>query len=77
MKCKSCEKEFIPRQKYCCSKCRVYASRGKSVTDSLHGDVITKEIVESEMVPSKGNRKIFNTAMCKEHQVFFGTCGCE
>ena len=39
MKCKHCEKEFIPKQLFCSAKCRIYDKRGVTkplqVTDSL------------------------------------------
>jgi hypothetical protein len=40
MKCIECGKEFVPKQKYCSSKCRTYAFRNGSVTEP-HNDNVT------------------------------------
>ena len=80
-KCIQCGKESNRRGELCGS-CYMKSKRAQGVHTPVHNvhteNVHTEDVhTETENMQKEAVKKSFNCDMCKQHQVFKGTCKCE
>lgn len=84
MNCNNCDKEFKPKQRFCCTTCRVTSHKNGNVPVNIekksNDNVIVNPVTKTEYKVVSGKIKKESTKppfeFCPKHKVFYKSCGC-